>query len=372
MTNYSDLGARRIINAEAFRTYIGGSLLPQEVLEAMAQASSMHVYIVDLQDRIGKRLAALTRNEAAFPVSGAAAGLVIATLACRTGPDLAAITGLPHGPSRDEVIIHSSHRIPYDRAVDVAGARLITVGNAFTTHDHELEAAISHRTAMVLYVAGAHLSRAALSLETTVEIAHARGIPVVVDAAAQLPPPSNLWGFTVEKRADLAVFSGGKALRGPQSSGLIVGTSRLIAACAANAPPHQRYARAMKTGKEEMMGLLAAVERFLLLDHDLLSKEYERIVGEWIARFQGIPGVTATRAFPNEAGQPVPRLRLELDPTVIGVSGRDLHRALWEVDPIVAVEPDGDLAVFATPDTLDFGEEEVVVDSILKVLGRGR
>ena len=187
---------------------------------------------------------------------------------------------------KNEVIIHRAHRIPYDPAIRLAGARIVEVGNRLQTFPWELEAAITPRTAMVFYAAGVHLASGALPLAETVEIAHAHGIPVVVDAAAQLPPTENLWRFTREFGADLAVFSGGKDFRGPQASGLLVGTEAMIAAIAVNGSPHQRLARPMKVGKEEMIGLLAAVERYVNEDWRDRARRYEETVERWIEHFR--------------------------------------------------------------------------------------
>src|SRR5690606_22540826 len=151
----------------------------------------------------------------------------------------------------------AAHRIPYDLAVRAAGARLVVVGSPGGTASEELAAAIGPQTAAVLVVAGEHLSRGALPPPAGGAIAPERGVPVVVDAAAQLPPPENLWRFTAELGADLAIFSGGKDLAGPQASGLILGRAELVAACLAHASPNQRMGRSMKVGKEEMLGLLA-------------------------------------------------------------------------------------------------------------------
>ena len=201
--------------------------MPEPVLEAMKEAAASFVDMFEIQQQVGRRLAELTHNEAAYVCAGAAAGLFLTSLASMTGGDLKAIARLPGLERlRNEIIIHCAQRIPYDPAVRLAGAKLVEVGNALQTFPWELEAAITDRTAAVLYIAGEHLSSGALSLPETIEIAHANGLPLIVDAAAQLPPPDNLWYFTRDLGADLAIFSGGKELRGPQASGLIVGRGR--------------------------------------------------------------------------------------------------------------------------------------------------
>ncbi|MBW3633650.1 MAG: aminotransferase class V-fold PLP-dependent enzyme [Chloroflexi bacterium] len=362
---YQQLGVRRVINADATLTRLGGSLMPSDVLDAMREAAGCFVDMYELQEVVGKRLATLTRNEAAYVSSGAAAGLVLTTLAAMTDGDLPTIARLIETGEapKNEVIIQRAHRIPYDPAIRLAGARIVDVGNRLQTFPWELEAAITPRTAMIFYSAGAHLASGALPLSRTVEIAHSHGIPVVVDAAAQLPPTENVWRFTRELGADAAVFSGGKDFRGPQASGLIVGSEKMISAIAVNGPPHQRLARPMKVGKEEMIGLLAAVERHVAEDWRERAQRYEETVGRWVEHFRELPGMTASRVFPNEAGQPTPRCRIAFA-AESGVSGAEAARLLWEGDPRVAVAVDGLDAISITPELLVEGEERILFERI--------
>jgi L-seryl-tRNA(Ser) seleniumtransferase len=289
-------------------------------------------------------------------------------LACAVGADPQRIARLPELGERDEVIIHCAHRIPYDLSARLSGARLIEIGNALQTFPWELEAAIGPHTAAVLYIAGAHLARGALPLPEVTAIAHARGVPVIVDAAAQLPPPENLWRFTREQGADLAIFSGGKDLGGPQASGLIVGRADLVAACAAHSSPNQRLGRPMKVGKEEMVGLLTAVERYLAIDHDARIARFEQIVEGWVDALDDGDGVRVRRDFPNEAGQPTPRALIAIDKARCGISGAELRARLWEGDPRVAVAGVGEDAISISPDTLEPGEEHLVVEKIRSAL----
>jgi uncharacterized pyridoxal phosphate-dependent enzyme len=366
---YDSLGIRPLINADARLTRLGGSLMPEPVLKAMQEASGCYVDMFQLQRRVGARIAELTRNEAAYVCTGASAGLFLSSLACMVGSDLKAISRLPGLDGvKNEIIIHRAHRIPYDPAVELAGATLIEVGKASQTFTWELEAAINERTAAVLYVAGGHLSRGVLSLEETVRIAHEYGIPVIVDAAAQLPPVENLWHFTRDAGADLAIFSGGKDLRGPQASGLIVGRPELIEACFENGAPHQRFGRPMKVGKEEMVGLLKAIELYLEQDHDARLQRHEEIVQYWIESIGGISGVSVKRSFPNEAGQPVPRVVVDWDPEHVPATGAEIQKRLFAGDPAIAVPVAGENAIYITPDTIEPGEEQIIADQVKRVL----
>ena len=368
---YESIGVRRVINAAATWTSLGGCTLPEDVVDAMASAASSCVDIRELHERAGDAIAALTKNEAAYVTNGCAAAIALAVLACMTQGRAEMIAHAPRNARLPRnVVMHRAHRIPYDRAVDLVGGKIVEIGNMFHTLPFELEEAIDDQTVAVLWVAGSHLPQpAALDLGQTVKIAHARGVPVIVDAAAQLPPVANLWRFSTETGADLALFSGGKGLRGPQSSGLIVGKRVLVGAAMANGSPNLSVARALKVGKEEVCGLLAAVRRFVAVDYDAASREWESTISRWSDALVTVPGVTAQRAFPNEAGQPIPRLRIDIDPEIAGVTADDVLGRLWDGDPRIAVLRGQDEAFFLTPDTLDSDhQKEIVINAVRRAL----
>jgi uncharacterized pyridoxal phosphate-dependent enzyme len=366
VTRYADLGVRPVINAAATLTRLGGSLMPLPVLEAMAAGAESYVDMPELQRRVGERIAAMTRNEACYVSAGAAAGIAIAVAGCIAGRDLDGVRRLPHvdGPA-PEVVVYRKQRNGYDQAARQTGARLVEVDERSAA---ALDAAISPRTVCVLYFAGAHLAAGALPVEDVVSVAHARRIPVLVDAAAQIPPLSSLWRFTCELGADAAIFSGGKGLRGPQASGLLLGTRAIVENCIANGPPNHSLGRPMKVGKEEMMGLLAAVEWSLEQDEDDILGGYEATVRRWLAGLRGLPGVSVERGYPSEAGQPHARAVVHIGPTAV-ITRAELVAALWDGDPRIAVgevEPD---AVALNPQTLEPGEDEIVLQAMRRLLG---
>lgn len=366
---YTSLGVEPLVNAATTFTAIGGSLMPAEVLEAMTSAAGRFVDLHELHTAAGEELARLTLNEAAYVTAGCAAAIVLAVLGCRTRGELANIARLPDvGDLPDEIIMHAAHRIPYDPAVRFAGARICQVGDVLQTFDWQLEAAISERTAAVLYVAGSHLPPGALPLEEVVRICRPHGVPVLVDAAAQLPPVSNLWHFTKEVGADLALFSGGKALRGPQASGLMVGRAEVINAARANGAPHQRLARALKVGKEELAGLVAAVRRYVALDHEAEHAAWSITVEGWAQVLGTAPGVQATVEEHNEAGQPVPRVRVDVDHTAARISAQDVVAVLADGSPGIRVLPGGRDTFWIGPDQLREGEADLVADRVLATL----
>lgn len=369
MSTYSELDILPVINANATLTRLGGSLMPPEVLEAMMEAAKVFVELPELQRRVGNRIALLTQNEACYVSSGAAGGIVIAIAACITGNDMAAIHRLPDLTGlKNEVVVHKSHRNGYDHAVRQVGVQLVEIGYADGASDWQLEEAINDNTAAVIWFQGNMGGTGDIPLERVIDIAHARNVPVLVDAAAQLPPVENLWNFT-RMGADAAIFSGGKDLRGPQSSGLVLGRQWLIDACALNGPPNHSIGRPMKVGKEEMLGLLAAVERYLALDHEARASQMEEIVTGWCAELNRLPGVRAQRAFPSEARQPTPRAQVHIDAAAVGRSRDEVAQGLLDRRPAVSVASGRDDTLLLNPMTLEEGEDEIVLARLLEELG---
>jgi len=356
---YRRLGIEPIINGRSTFTILGGSLMPAEVLDAMRQAADSFVDLVELQIAVSRRLAELTRNEAAFVSGGAAAGLFLAAAACiarDTADGVLRLEDLAGG--RWRFVIHAAHRIPYERAIELAGGSLVEIGGADGTEESELEAALEPPTAAVVYVPKPHLAPNVLPLVTVVRLAHARGVPVIVDAAAQLPPVENLWLFT-QAGADLAIFSGGKGLSGPASTGLVVGSLRYVERLAANAAPLQRYGRPMKVGKEDLVGLLAAVEWYLAQDQGALARRYEAMVGHLVGWGRERTDVTVTRVGFGEAGQPTPRAYVQMEGATT-TARDDLLLALRATPPRIDLLADESNGFYVAPETLLPGEEEII------------
>lgn len=368
MSIYDELGIRPVINANATLTRLGGSVMHPDVLAAMTEASKHFVDLDLLQRRVGERLAQLTRNEAAFVTSGAAAGLALATAACVAGTDPAAIARLPDTTGlKNEVIVHKSHRNGYDHGVRMVGVKLVEIGYGQSTAEWELEAAINAKTAAVFWFQGAMSGHGDIPLERVIAIANAHDVPVVIDGAAQVPPTENLWKWT-EMGAALAVFSGGKDLRGPQPTGLIVGRADLIDAIRLNSSPNHSLGRPMKVGKEEMVGLLKAVELYLQIDQEARASQDEETVMGWCLELNKLKGVRAERSFPNEAGQPLPRARVDIDPAQAGLTRDQVMARLLDGTPSISVAPAGSTGIFLNPMTLADGEETVVLDRLRAVL----
>jgi L-seryl-tRNA(Ser) seleniumtransferase len=362
---YESLGVRSVINASATLTRLGGSLMPEPVVAAMAEAAGSFIDLVELQLAVGARIAALTGNEACHVSSGAAAGITLAVAGCMAGDDAALTQAFPYLEEfrRREVIVHRSQRNGYDYAARQTGARLVEIEADIDA----LDGVVSDATACVLWFAGAHFAEGALPLETVVEVAHARGVPVIVDAAAQIPPISSLWHFTRELGADVAIFSGGKGLRGPQSSGLILGRRAIVDACRANGGPNFSIGRPMKVGKEELVGILAAVEWSLSQDEPTLLAGYEAMVSGWIDGLRDIPGISAERGYPSEAGQPHSRAIVRFAPPC-PLARDEVVAALWEGNPRIAVAAIGDDAIALNPQTVEPGEDAIVLGRLREVV----
>ncbi|MFD9889870.1 aminotransferase class V-fold PLP-dependent enzyme [Amycolatopsis sp. NPDC059027] len=362
---YRQLGLRPVINAAATLTRLGGSRLAPPAVVAMAEASCEFVDVPELQRRVGARLAELTGNTAGYVTSGAAAGITLSVAACVTGPEPSTVEVFPAmtGMTRTRVAMFRGHRNPYDYNARLLGAEIVEFGADLAS----MEAAIGADTACVLWFAGAHYAEGAPPLSEVVALAKARGVAVLVDAAAQIPPISSLWDFTAGLGADAVLVSGGKGLRGPQSSGLVLGSTAVIEGCRAHASPRHGVGRGMKVGKEEMLGLLAAVEWSLQQDEPALLAEYEKSVTRWVEGLGGLPGVRVERGYPSEAGQPHGRALVHVS-AATGWTTETLVKALWENDPRIAVNVVGD-AIALNPQTLEPGEDVLVLYTLRSLLG---
>jgi L-seryl-tRNA(Ser) seleniumtransferase len=288
---YRHIGVTPVIAACGATTAVGGSKLRPEVMAAMNAAAGIMVELEELNRRSGALLAAYTGAEAGLVCSGSAGGLVLQAAAVVAGSDPAQMVRLPNTDGmKNEIIIHRAHRFPYDQSYRSVGARFIEIGDGRRCRAWELEAAFSERTAAVAYLFSPYITRNALPLTQVCAIAHARGVPVIVNAASFLPPRANLRRFTAEG-ADMVVYSGGKAVRGPQGSGILVGKKTLIDAARANASPNQFFGRALKVAKEEIIGLLAALELFVNEDEAAETARYRAMCERAAQALDGLPGL---------------------------------------------------------------------------------
>lgn len=372
---YQELGLQDVIVATGNFTELGGSLMPAEVLEAMREAARSFVSIPALHERAGQVIADLTGAEAGYVTSGAAAGLVLATAACMTGSNPAAIQQLPDTEGlKNEVVIHKAHSNHYNRMFRLAGAKVKEVGyGAHRTLPWQLESALDEKTAAIVYVVAQFLvSQTALPLPEVLRIARAKGVPVIVDAANELPPVENLRKF-IEMGADLVIFSGGKDLQGPQPSGFMCGRGDLIAACALNGAPNHGIGRPMKVGKEEIVGLVAALKRYVRLDHEARIARWEQQVSLIVDELANIEGLRVSRVFPDYTGRPVPRAWLTWDGESASLSKREVLDALAKGSPVIRVlEEYAGKGLLIDPTTLLDGQAAIIAEGLRAIFaGRG-
>jgi L-seryl-tRNA(Ser) seleniumtransferase len=368
---YEELGVKTVINASGPFTKVGGSLMPSEVVEAMAEASRAFVDIDELLEKAGERIAEIMGVEAAFVTSGAAAGLAVATAACMAGDDRVKAMQLPDTTGmKNEVIILRSHRIHYDQAIRVAGGRFVEVGFTDGTSADYLKAAITDKTAAIAYVAKREPASGSVPLEQVIELAHAADVPVIVDAADELPPVSNLHRFT-DKGADLATFSGGKDIRGPQSSGLVLGRKDLIRACAVHACPNYGIGRAMKVGKEEIVGLVKAVELYVKQDFDEEMRIWEQQREYFVRELSSLPyvDVGVHKALPGEPGSfHLPAAYVNVNEEKLGMTKKEVIQQLKAGDTEIVVG-ESSKGIVLRAHMLKEGEERIIASRLKDILG---
>lgn len=392
MNLYDELGIGTLISARSFSTKLGGAPLPPEVVDAMREAAGNCVRMDRLQDAASKLIAEVTGAEAGLISSGASAALTLGAAACLAGFDVGRMNRLPDTTGiPNQIVVHRSHRNDYDHALRAAGAQLVDVGFSYYTFAYEVEEAISDQTAALFYQAGG--DGLALPFAEFARIAHKHGKPVIVDSAAELPPVRNLRAF-IEEGADLVAFSGGKHIRGPQSTGILCGRADLIQSAALQhqdmdnfpeswplrswiaegrlaGPPHHGVGRGFKVGKEEIAGLMAALRCYS-------QRDFAAELRGWLADMQcivdaasGRKGVRAELRFPQPNGREIPHAVLTIDPAA-GVSAVDLVIALQEgIPPIFVFERFArEGVVVFMPEALISGQAQAIASRLSEILSR--
>ena len=375
---YERLGVKTVINGVGNGTAIGGSIMRPEVVEAMAEASRSYVRLPELLEKAGQRVAELAGVEAAYITAGAAAGVTLSVAACMTGKDNAKVHQLPNTRGmKDEVIIQVMQRNYYELMIRLAGAKLVEIGLANATEDYHLESAINEQTAVIVHFV-AYSPPSDLPIEQVIEIGHKHGVPVIVDAAAEFPPFSALRRWS-DMGADLTIFSGGKGIRGPQSTGLILGRKDLIEACTMNASPNHGVGRPPKVGKEEIAGVVTALELFSIEEFERSEaqacEDRARYMAEALSRIPNVRGYVEP-APPTSAPGPggaapegTPLAHVEWDANVLGKTKEQVVEELGAGDPAVLVSASARGIVIA-PHTMQSGEEQVVSTRMAEVLGQ--
>ncbi len=369
---YLPLGVRPMINCKGTFTIITGSRSLPEVKRAMLLASQEYVHLDELMDAVSARLAALTGAEWGIVTAGCSAAETLATCSAIAGGNPENIQRLPDLTGlKDEIIIPAYSRNVYDHAIRMLGVRILTVASL-----NEMESALGPRTAMV-YVLACPEDQGPLGLEPLARMAHRYDVPVLVDAAAENLTPE----IHLRRGADLVAYSGGKALRGPQAAGLLLGRKDLCRAAWLNSAPHHAFGRSMKVGKEEIMGMLAAVEGWYQRDHEAEWRQWESWLGTIADSVTQIPGVETRVVQPESLSNNAPRLRISWETCRLGIGGNDVYDRLLAGEPRIILAggrgtiqdcPGGDSEswVEVMPWMMGPGDDRVVAEHLSGVLSR--
>ncbi len=342
VSTYSDnvytrlLGVKPHLPGHDHETSLGGSRMPAEVIRAMAEANEYFVDIHELTKAAGRRIAEVTGAEAGLITSGAFSALILGAAACLTGDDPDRIDALPHPTwPRRECLTQTAHRFDYDRAYRAAGMTIVDKDTR-----EEVAAAISDKTAMLACLARIERledrSADVMLPEEFVELGKKHSVPVLIDAASELPPEGNLQRY-VDMGADLVIISGGKGIRGPQSTGILAGRTDLIDAARLNAAPLENIGRGMKVGKEEMIGFIVALNRYVELDHELVKQQWNQRSSELAGHLQGVPGLTAEPVWNTRGYYDV---KLSLDEHIIPMTMDEVRQKLRVGDPPIIFQGD--------------------------------
>jgi uncharacterized pyridoxal phosphate-dependent enzyme len=368
---FSRIGVRPLLNARGTYTIISGSRSLPEVKRAMWEASHYYVDLDEMMQGIGAQLARLTGAPWGIATNGAESAIVQATIACIADANVEKCQALPYIKTRDQVIIPRHSRNPYDIGVRMVGAEIVEVGTA-----EELRAQISPHTAMIYVMSGPRAASGPLGIANICAIAKEHGIPVLVDAAAEEPVRPNIH---LAAGASLVCYSGGKCLRGPQSSGMLIGDKSLCQAAYYQAAPHHCYGRALKCSKEEAMGLLAAVEQWYKRDHDAEQAMWHGWLDTVANRVKPLPSIGFEYLQPVDLSNKSARLRIRWDGGALGITGTELVELLDKGTPRILVEggtgarPD-DMASSITimPYMMDPGEDHILAEALYQALSHPR
>ena len=344
---YSKIGVKTVIHMTGTSTRYGGTILRPEAKAAMDEASRGLVELGELNEKAGQVLADKVGAEAGMVTSGAAGALLLQAAAVIAGTDPASIARLPDTDGmKNEIVMQRVHRMGYDQCYRAAGAKIIDIGQGSTTQPQELEAAITDKTAAVAFIVSPGNGGRGLKLDNVLDIAHSHNVPVLVDAASMLPPRENLFKF-IRSGADMVCYSGGKGIRGPQGTGLLLGRRDLIDAALANGAPNAAIGRSGKVAKEEIMGLLAALDAFLDGDEEAEMDEYRIKCEEFLDRLAEVPDITF-RIEHDDFVHLIPTAVVKFDRSWRGRSSEKIVEALAQGDPPIycQAEPVGEGIVF--------------------------
>jgi len=361
---FKELGIRTFINAAGTYTAMTGSLMHDFVVDTISEASKEFCMLDEVQDKVGEKIAALVHSEAAVVTSGAFSAMTLGLAGILTGMDQKKVEQLPQLEGtgmKSEVICQRSHEIVYNHALKNTGCKVIYIETR-----EELEAAISHRTAL-LHFLNIQADKGKIMHEEWVAIGRKYNIPTSIDIAADVPPVSNLWKFN-DMGFSFVALSGGKAIRGPQSAGLLMGKKDIIAAARLSMPPRGfNVGRGMKVNKEEVLGMYMALESFINQDHDKEQKIWEAAIAHIEGAVKTVDGVTTSVVVPT-LGNVTPTLHMNWDINKVKLSGKDVQEKLRAGNPSIEVADVRESSIAVTAWMLKPGQEKIVAKRLREVL----
>jgi uncharacterized pyridoxal phosphate-dependent enzyme len=362
---FKELDIRTFINAAGTYTMMTGSLMQDGVVDAIKAASREFCMLDEVQDKVGARIAAMTHAESAVVTAGCFSAMTLGLAGVLTGMDQKKVEQLPHLDGTDirsEVIMQKGHYVGYSHALTNTGCKVV-----FADTVEDVEKAINEKTAMLWFL---HIQsdKGIVSHEDWVAIGKKHNIPTMIDIAADVPPVSNLWKFN-DMGFDLVCISGGKAMRGPQSAGLLMGKKDLIAAARLSMPPRgSTIGRGMKVNKEEILGMYVALEQFLALDHDKIWKTWEKNIDRIENAIKNIDGIKTVVTVPK-LGNVTPTLTVSWDTTKIKMTTNDVQEKLRSGNPSIEVISHEENSINITTWVMKRGEEKIVARRLKEVLG---
>lgn len=376
MSIYGKLGVRRVINAYGTQTFLGGSIMPPEVVDAWCNAAKWFVHMDELMNKASEVIARLTGAEAGLVTAGADAALSLATAACIARSDPERYSKLPDTTGmKNELIIPEACRNGHNRSLTVSGAKLVYVGTSEGATEEDFEKSLTPNTVAVVHVLFTGTSGAGIeALERAARFAKKHSLPLIVDAAAETPPRENIKRL-VALGADLVAYSGGKEFQGPSDTGIFYGRKDLIEAATIQMRTSRTpfgIGRSMKVGKEDIVAAIVAFDRYMNLDMNAKRAAWTRRAQSFIDELKGTPHLTLKIDYPDPAkheysAQCYPTVSIALDERTLGISASKLAQDLEERDPRILLPAWGSSLRF-NPQCLEDGEEKLVAQAISESL----
>lgn len=363
MATFESLGIKKVINASGNNSRLGSSILSQEVLYAMNEASKVYVNMNELHMRCGEFIAKVTGAEAGLVTSGGSGGLLLSAAACVTGTNIALMLELPQTSKGKEIIIQKGHRTGYDQAIRTSGVSLIEVGIPYLTYPEQIENSINENTVAILFTFGETVNRnGEVPLKDVIKIAKKHKIPTIVDGSLINYPFTRIKDC-MAMGVDLLVTSGGKHIFGPPGTGFLCGKKDLVEACRLQAGPSYGIGRPLKVGKEEIIGLITALEIYLKKDHDAEHQKWDKKIHYLVSELNKLNNIEATQTEFDEVDRPVPRARLLFEERNIKQNAYEIVKNLQYGEHPIWVQEFSlrKGVILLNPVCLADGEEELII-----------